>query len=147
MRDCQSRLNVGALHHVSVVERHFDERLVSGEVVTELLEEGQAFAWELAHELSVQHEEGAGTSSVIVVRVAGHCEHGCRSARRAEQGPFRALGRARRRIWETFLGLGTGSSLRSSRGQPTQESILGPISMTIYINMNDGDSDAMDNRR
>ena len=32
-----------------------------------------------------------------------------------------------------------------ARGQPTQESILGPISMTIYINMNDGDSDAMDN--
>ena len=57
----QSRLNVGAVHHVSVVERHFDERLVSGEVVTELLEEGQAFAWpwELAHELSFQHEEGA----------------------------------------------------------------------------------------
>ena len=44
-------------------------------------------------------------------------------------------------------GNGTGSSRRSSRGQPTQESILGPISMTIYINMNDGDSDAMDNRR
>ena len=42
-------------------------------------------------------------------------------------------------------GNGTGSSRRSSRGQPTQESILGPISMTIYINMNDGDSDAMDN--
>ena len=41
-------------------------------------------------------------------------------------------------------GNGTGSSRRSSRGQPTQESILGPISMTIYINMNDGDSDAMD---
>ena len=92
MRDCQSGLNVGALHHVSVVERHFDERLVSGEVVTELLEEGQAFAWELAHELSVQHEEAAGTSSAIVVRVGGHCEHRCRSARRAEQGPFRCLG-------------------------------------------------------
>ncbi|EOD21274.1 hypothetical protein EMIHUDRAFT_241388 [Emiliania huxleyi CCMP1516] len=44
-------------------------------------------------------------------------------------------------------GNGTGSSRRSSRGQPTQESILGPISMTIDINMNDGDSDAMDNRR
>ena len=28
-----------------------------------------------------------------------------------------------------------------------QESILGPISMTINISMNNGDSDAMDNRR
>ena len=43
-------------------------------------------------------------------------------------------------------GNGTGSSRRSSRGQPTQESILGPISMTIDINMNDGDSDAMDKK-
>ena len=43
-------------------------------------------------------------------------------------------------------GNGTGSSRRSSRGQPTQESILGPISITIYISMNNGDSDAMDKR-
>ena len=42
-------------------------------------------------------------------------------------------------------GNGTGSSRRSSRGQPTQESILGPIPITIYISMNNGDSDAMDN--
>ena len=45
-------------------------------------------------------------------------------------------------------GNGTGSSRRSSRGcQPTQESILGPISITIYISMNNGDSDAMDKAR
>ena len=43
-------------------------------------------------------------------------------------------------------GNGTGSSRRSSRGQPTQESILGPISITIYVSMNNGDSDAMDKR-
>ena len=53
-------------------------------------------------------------------------------------------------IWAPTLGVvwqrHRDPSRRSSRGQPTQESILGPISITIYISMNNGDSDAMDNR-
>mmetsp|Transcript_38089 Transcript_38089/g.119577 ORF Transcript_38089/g.119577 Transcript_38089/m.119577 type:complete len:218 (+) Transcript_38089:360-1013(+) len=64
VRDRQGRLNVGPLHHVGVVERHFDERLFSGVVVANLLEKRQALARECAHKSSVQHEEGAGISTM-----------------------------------------------------------------------------------